>query len=751
MKSSFIHTWPRILWILFVLALPAVIIYNYFPGLFKCPACYLFEDNGDGLKNYYTLAYYVQHDHGWHFSGMNYPYGENIIYTDNQPILALTLQWIDKHVIDMDRHVTGTLNMLLLVSLYLSVLLVYYFLRRWNVGPWWALASSLCIIFLSPQLWRFHGHYALAYLCFLPAFYLLLDLIVTSTLRRWLWTILCGLFIIVMSLTHMYFLLICSVVLLGFIFFWWLYHRKEKILVRQVMPYLLGLLILPGIFLIGVRHMTDPIHDRPVEPYGIDVHTINFESTFFPFFTPFDKVWTVILHREVPNFESLAYTGLIGLLMLPVICIFLFRKKDNDPLTLRVKTFIGTAIVCWIMAAGVLYQHGFKFLWDLVPVLKQFRGLGRMGLSFYYLYMIACSYILWQFYVRLRDREMGSIAGYILGAAFLVWGFEARLNSKAVIETVFRENKAITSSKDNYVPVLTAAGYKPEDFQAILQLPLVAIGNETVGVARGFWTLREGIHASIETGLPLIDYAMSRTSVSEGLDIIELISSPYYEKRRASHFDSRPILLLCEEEFVIPAERKWIEQAKKIGQYESMTLYDLPSDVFRTVRLPVMQDGNNTHCDGWFEGFENIPCDTAMTGNGAAPVKSVPYSIWQYTDTSSTERQWEVSFWSHVDHLKGNVPVPRMMETDSAGTITQNTGLGREVINWSEAYGSWIRVGFPWTTKGHGYRYELFIDNTGPVIDNLLIRPAGDTCILHFPEMILYNNLPIPVLLPKSN
>ena len=108
---------------------------------------------------------------------------------------------------------------------------------------------------------------------------------------------------------------------------------------------------------------------------------------------------------------------------------------------------------------------------------------------------------------------------------FLFWGFEAWLNMRAIAAPVYHENKWMANDKNDYVPLLTAAGKKPADFQAILQLPLVAIGNETVGVARGFWTLREGIHASMETGLPLIDYAMSRTSVSQGLDIIELIAT----------------------------------------------------------------------------------------------------------------------------------------------------------------------------------------------------------------------------------
>jgi len=737
--------WLRILWITFALALPAFIIYSFFPKVFECPSCYLFEFSGDGLKNYYTLDYYVQHDAGWHFTGMNYPYGENIIYTDNQPLLAMVLQFVDRHITSMHRHVIGTLNLLLLISIYLGVIITYRLLRRWSIGRWWALGSALCITFLSPQLWRLQGHYGLAYVFFIPLVLLLLDSILRFKTKRWLWSIALGVWIVIMSLTHMYFLLISAIVLFSSILFWWWYNRKNRNEVKAVLPWLIGVLILPGIFLVGLRKYTDPIKDRPIEPWGIDNHTITFETTFFPFIPPLDKTWTEILKRDKPINERVAYVGMIGLLMLPAVVYFLFRKKDADPLSNHVKVFLGAAIITWCMGAGVFYQNGFKFLWEAIPVLKQFRGLGRFGLPFYYLYMMVCSYLIWHFYQKLRERELGAVGTYMLGSILLLWGFESWLNIKAVSAPVFHQNEYLSSSRKNYGPVLTAAGFKPEDFQAILQFPLVAIGNETVGVARGFWTMREGIHASMETGLPLIDYAMSRTSVSQGMDIIELMSTPYAPKRRGNLLNEKPILLLCEEEFMIPAERKWIDKATKIGTYQSITLYNLPSSAFKTTNLPALPaDHVDVKTSGWFVDFENHPCDTAMTGKGAIPVPKAPVSIWSCIDTSKTERPWIVSFWSHVDNLKGVVPVYRMMETDPAGTITQNAGVGRESILWSEAHGEWIEVNFPWTTKGAGYRYELFIDSDGPVIDNLLIRSPTDTCIYHFPEMTLYNNLPIP-------
>ncbi len=738
--------WLRILWITLVLVAPGFILYSYFTKIFACPECYLFEDGGDGLKNYYTLDYYVKHDQGWHFSGMNYPYGEHIIYTDNQPLLAMTLGWIHRHLIKMDHHVIGTLNMLMLVSIYLAVLILYHLLRRWSVGRWWAFGAALCITFLSPQLWRLQGHYGLSYVAFIPLLLLLLDKIMRDAYRKWLSALSAGLLIVVMSLTHMYFLLLSALIVFCVVVFWYMYNRRDRNMVRHVMPLLLAVLLLPGILLIGLRKSTDTVKDRPIEPWGLDDHTISFQRTFFPFIPPLDKVWTDILKQEKPINERVAYVGLLGLLMLPAVGFFLIRKrKDGTPDT-AVKVFLWAAVLSWCMAAGIFYQHGFRFFWEAVPILKQFRGLGRFGISFYYLYMLVCSYLLWRVYQRMQERDLGQAGSYVLGAVFVVWGFEASLNIKAVSAPVFRYNVWLSHTKTDYVPLLQAAGYTPDSFQAILQFPLVAIGNENMGVARGFWTLREGVHASTETGLPMIDYAMSRTSISQGMDIVELISTPYASKRRGQMLNDKPILLLCEEEFVIPSERRWIDKAKKIGTYQSITLYALPAKVFKTIELPPLPaDHKDVLCAGWFDGFENHACDTAMTGKGALHITAAPMQVWSYVDTANAERNWIVSFWSHVDNLKNHVAVPRMMETGPDGTVLRNAGLHREAILWSEAYGEWIEINFPWTTKGKGYSYTLFMDDKGPVIDNLLIRPAADTCIYHFPNMTLYNNLPIPV------
>src|SRR6478752_5259727 len=49
----------------------------------------------DSIKNYYTFVYNIRHDSfNFEFNGMNYPFGEHVVYTDCQPLLGFILKLI---------------------------------------------------------------------------------------------------------------------------------------------------------------------------------------------------------------------------------------------------------------------------------------------------------------------------------------------------------------------------------------------------------------------------------------------------------------------------------------------------------------------------------------------------------------------------------------------------------------------------------------------------------------------------------
>ena len=70
-------------------------VFALYGPILSAPDDYMFSDQGDGVKNYFTFAYHVKHDAHWlEFKGMNYPDGEHVGYTDGHPFFSLLFGWI---------------------------------------------------------------------------------------------------------------------------------------------------------------------------------------------------------------------------------------------------------------------------------------------------------------------------------------------------------------------------------------------------------------------------------------------------------------------------------------------------------------------------------------------------------------------------------------------------------------------------------------------------------------------------------
>ncbi|MEQ1878852.1 MAG: hypothetical protein ABL958_19590, partial [Bdellovibrionia bacterium] len=129
----------------------------------------------DGLKNYYTYLYHLKYGSSYlHFTGMNYPFGEHVVFTDNQPFLSVLLRWFSLSVFDLRPWSLGILNGLMLVSLPLSAFFISFLLRRFGVRGFMGVGWAMAIAFLAPQNYRLMGHFALSYSFVIPAAWLLL-------------------------------------------------------------------------------------------------------------------------------------------------------------------------------------------------------------------------------------------------------------------------------------------------------------------------------------------------------------------------------------------------------------------------------------------------------------------------------------------------------------------------------------------------------------------------------------------------
>ena len=55
----------------------------------------LLTQGGDGFQAYYNSIYHLKFDQEyWHFSGMNYPNGDSVFYSNGQPLIVNLLKLI---------------------------------------------------------------------------------------------------------------------------------------------------------------------------------------------------------------------------------------------------------------------------------------------------------------------------------------------------------------------------------------------------------------------------------------------------------------------------------------------------------------------------------------------------------------------------------------------------------------------------------------------------------------------------------
>ena len=198
---------------LVVIVLAVLVCFRFFGDVILHADEFLFGASGDGLKNYFAVAFQVIHGEGSWFTGMLYPYGDLLVFADGQPLLTEVLSWFIEPDVNNGTQIIAIMNLLMLGSLVATAWCIHRLLV-WNyVNPWFAVPFSITIAFLSPQVARFIGHYALAYIFFVPMGWLLIAGF-SRTKWPWIWALVVSTVVLLFGFLHPYYLFI-FVIFLG--------------------------------------------------------------------------------------------------------------------------------------------------------------------------------------------------------------------------------------------------------------------------------------------------------------------------------------------------------------------------------------------------------------------------------------------------------------------------------------------------------------------------------------------------------
>lgn len=539
------------------------------PRLFTEPNTWLIGDTYDGFRTFAALVYHVEHDSTYtNYEGMNYPYGDKVAFTDNLPLIANSIKYIDRNIADISAYCGGILNGFLMTSIILAAVFIFLSFRRLELPVWYATPVAVGVALLSPQLFRLSAHYGLAHPFVIPLF-VWLSLLFHKN-KRWGYSLLIAGALFLVAQLHFYLFAISAAFILALMSFKTLFAFNKKALVINGL-HLLVQIFIPFLLLQLMLH--DSLPDRPTRPWGFFAYKARWESVFIPIDFQIGR-WIDEYVYKIPHFdrEGIAYIGLIAVGFF--FKEFFIKIKNRffgydyqsilpDNHRFFLKSAFWAAFLILIFSLGIPFIFpGFRELPNQLGILAQFRSIGRFAWVFFYVFNIIAFYALYFQIKKIRKQGWQTIVyGVLIGillaesGIFLFDKVKLRLVENPSIRTDFQR------SDQGWLDTLDL-----DNYQAILSVPFFHIGSENIWISPVNKEVHRSLWLSVQTGLPINSSFMGRTSVGQVINQLELIAEPY---RAAKLLDDLP----SDKDFLVFLHKK-AYQAK--GRNRPHLLNDLP-------------------------------------------------------------------------------------------------------------------------------------------------------------------------------
>lgn len=538
-----------------------------------------FAKDGDGVKSYYVTLWHIKHDTQNHwFTGMNYPFGEHIFYTDGQPPLTNAMRWVSHHVTDVSSHAVGIINSLLLFSIVAGAVILYLILRKAGVHWLVAVIGATAMVWLSPQIGRLGGHYSLSYICSLPG--VVLFVMLYAEKPSWLRALLLAGWMLLLALTHLYFFVIAAVLLIVF----WIHTLTERDITPRIrltrVLHLFIQLLLPFVLIQVYVHFTDPVADRPKVPFGFMFYRAYPESVFLPLQTPyFPKLGNLLQMRHV-QWEGYAYAGLAATLFFMGTFGYMIARAAKGNFRRLISPFGDpfTGILFWAGTLALLYSWGVPFVFKLegllhyLGFLRQMRGIGRFAWLFFYGINILMIIVVWRWY----NRRKNILSVITLTALMAVLSFDGWNNTRGLKNHI-----------DNpFTLPAPEAQFQPNkaQYQAIVPLPYFHVGTENIWWNDDAGLLNTTMQISLHSGIPTTGNFLSRSSLSQAYAQIEPFLPLNASPEIFSRYDHRKFLLLSSEDYPYDTlYQKLLDAATPVQTSDRYRLSAISRDAYTSI------------------------------------------------------------------------------------------------------------------------------------------------------------------------
>ncbi len=739
-----------------------ILLYHLFGDVLLKPNRYAFNLGGDGLKNYFSTAYHVRYGGGFWFDGMHYPFGDHLVYTDAQPALAWTLRFFQEAGFHVDNQVVGISNALMILSLILAWVLLYRIGRYYGLSDIWAAATALLTGLLSPQLLRMPGgHYALAYVCFVPWVWWLFTKMEPASKLRWLWALLLLISLVIGGWLHPYYLLLGSGFAGAFGLVKGIFSKENR---WFWIGFGLAWLVLPLILFQGTMMLTDPVTDRPSNPFGFFLFRATWYTLALPWHGTWYDMWQFGIWQNwivsTPDFETWVF---LGWTTVWAVLLLGFRLGKNIWKKRRLPRLRQLA---WAILPAVLvlfFAMAWPFVWfgdeppEWLGPLRQFRSLGRFAWVFYYVISIAAARYFYGLYRLIQIKSGQGIARGIVLAIFALWSFQAYEFSCSQLRQLRHTlgQNVLRPGDLDWGRVLSDAGQDPAQFQAAITFPTFFIGSEkfidryTDGEIQ-----KMGFKLTYDTGIPLVCNSTSRTSVGQTSQLRQLFADGRIRRDILAKFDpQKPLLVLSTDDAVMdPAERLIFEKSERIASWGRFILYKLPIAAFQdhvadTWQQFEAQKDSLTEKNGFlvsdtstfiFNGFDTR---ASAFGQETKANTDLGENIELFAGPTPVVGPHEVSCWVRINPRTHGMPIFNWAAYTLGGVLRQEEHATRFSY---DVMGDWVRFSALIDIPGETGIVSFWITGREAEVESFLLRKPDQDIWQLRGDTLFYNNYYLP-------
>ncbi len=705
-----------------------IIVFYFYSNILIAPNSYMFNDTGDGIKNYYTYAYHIKNDSSFtELEGMNYPYGEHFFYTDGHPIISIIVKSISKFIPSITGYSIGIINYLMILSIFFTYIIIYYVLIKFKIKPIIAFVGAVSIGLLEPQIFRMTGHYALSYGIAIPLTWLIL-LRYKENLK------LSCLF--VMAINNMFWLLIhayLGIIIIGFVAF---YFLIEIILdIKNLKKYLAIIItvLLPIIIFELILILTDNHVDRTNNPSGFFLYNAELDDILLPhekmgFYRSFLDSFVKINQK----WEGWAYIGFFGSLFF-VYFVFsfiyylikrnlnLFKSRYFDNVILSISLL--SSLILLVFSFGVPFKQ-YPLLLEFFSIFKQFRATGRFDWVFYFVFLTFGFYMLNKLYVSLLSKNK-YLAYSLITLVFLGYIYEGGFQQNYMSKQInINKNVFLPNYKNNLTPSVLMVEF--DKYQAIIPMPFYHFGSEVFSVAGKLNTERISILYSYHFGIPMLSAYLTRVSIPESKKIISFLAPTYYKKELANEITKTDKFLIIESDNAkTKYENEIIARSEFIFSLNGFNFYEItPDKLFEYTAkeditnfyekkdsLLIYKNGfyvSDTSKYFYYNSFDDLPCKISFRGKGSGLVKkNTQKIIADFTSETFTENtEYNLSLWAYnADNNLNEHFRFGLIEYNKNGIVWEQEFYPElsQLIN-----GDWSLVEFDFTIKNKSDKLKLY-------------------------------------------